>query len=742
MKLDIPITSSKEDSLSRTSIVNKIISCINNHQSQHSLAIGIEGAWGSGKTSILNLVKENLRECSKESLRGYDKDTLQTDKYIIVDFNPWMHLSADKIIEDFFLSLANAIEKTYLTNTLIDHLPIRWGLLSGNLPKRQILGLRREMIVYAKIISKITNLPLITDITSILENILTDEVKSDSYNIKLSLEKRMFKLDRKVICIIDDIDRLDATETLTIFKLTKIIADLPNVIFLLAYDREKTSTMLSHKLSILEPKSGNLGGEYIQKIIQISLPVPVIDFSIRKKYFNELTKTLHGRSEINDGEIAKLYDVYEACLKSILNTPRKEKIFIIHILSILGDIKLEEFYIRDFLLLEVIRVYAIRVYYNLSDHKEEILGIDPSKSEKSLVMNQLVTANNKKKSNEEHKDGYNALLENLLSGCPEKIRDEIISVITIMYSENVYLSIQKDEDTHIIADPTGRGLINNNNWDKYFALQLHPDRISEEKSEYIISQLERENGDIIFLEEFYKLNLPDQRYIGNKIDKYKISTDYEHTNMDGITIGERAKGNNDTTFLKNTLFAFWDMSIKEYDTENGIYLSDNLKGVVYKILKILDSTKPPKDLDSIVIKLTKWEKSIIPSLFLVDTLLWLQEGPTVTPDDRISDRTVNLFIKNCRKRIENDITDNKIKSRELFAILEFHERCSNSGDAGIATYKRLYGDDYRDYFEKLEKVVNQIDLTKVTDSQKQAVQSFIKDINELNKSEPKLNHDT
>ena len=83
--------------LNRTieSLRRKIISI----HSNESVAIGITGKWGDGKTSFMHLLKEKI-----------NNDT------IIIDFNPWLNLNSEHITQEFFNVIENIIND-YSLNT-------------------------------------------------------------------------------------------------------------------------------------------------------------------------------------------------------------------------------------------------------------------------------------------------------------------------------------------------------------------------------------------------------------------------------------------------------------------------------------------------------------------------------------------------------------------------------------------------------------------------------------------------
>ena len=90
-----PIVSKSEDKFERLSFAEHLGNFLCLDKDAASIVIGIEGKWGDGKTSCINLVKEALNE--------------KKPKPIIVDVNPWLISSLDSVIEGFIIELASAI---------------------------------------------------------------------------------------------------------------------------------------------------------------------------------------------------------------------------------------------------------------------------------------------------------------------------------------------------------------------------------------------------------------------------------------------------------------------------------------------------------------------------------------------------------------------------------------------------------------------------------------------------------
>ena len=93
------------------------------------------------------------------------------------------------------------------------------------------------------------------------------EKKADLDSIKKALEKALKEVKKKIVIVIDDIDRLTNTQIRDIFQLVKSVGDLPYIIYILAMDREIVARALTevHQTD---------GSRYLEKIIQMPVELP------------------------------------------------------------------------------------------------------------------------------------------------------------------------------------------------------------------------------------------------------------------------------------------------------------------------------------------------------------------------------------------------------------------------------------------------------------------------------------
>ena len=94
---DRPIESEKDDILGRASFARALGDAIITYKHTDSLVIGLYGAWGSGKTSIINMALEHIDA-------AYRKDKMKGP--IIVQFNPWNFSDQNQLLAQFFKQLS------------------------------------------------------------------------------------------------------------------------------------------------------------------------------------------------------------------------------------------------------------------------------------------------------------------------------------------------------------------------------------------------------------------------------------------------------------------------------------------------------------------------------------------------------------------------------------------------------------------------------------------------------------
>lgn len=261
-RTDNPIEKQEEDLLGRATFSNQLGKGIYKYNDESGLVIGLFGEWGTGKTSVVNMAENEIKRLS-------EKDE---NKPLIVRFSPWNYTDKNNLISLFFqdlkIKIHNQSEKSY-SEKIADALEN-----------------------YSEAVDLLNYVPLmgsgiVSTIKTILKIITKKASKKSTLNeSKKKLEKALKESDKKIIVVIDDIDRLTNVQIRDIFQLVKQVADFPNVIYLLVMDRNVVQRALAEVHNLKE------GNEYLEKIIQIPLELPVLS-----------------KSKLNDIFLKKLEDI-------------------------------------------------------------------------------------------------------------------------------------------------------------------------------------------------------------------------------------------------------------------------------------------------------------------------------------------------------------------------------------------------------------------------------------------------
>jgi predicted KAP-like P-loop ATPase len=215
---DDPIQSWAQDALGRAALVDSLSVKI---MIAKAPVLALSGAFGSGKTSTLNLLREHLG-----------------DKAITVSFSTWLPGSAEMLTSYLLADIANECKKQYV-----------------------VPGLRQSARRLATALGQ--KVPLLSDYLKLLP---APTQKDDIENLKSAL----IRLPKRVVVLLDEIDRMEKEELVTLLKVIRGISTLPNLSFVCAGDRR----------TIVETVKGEYSdknNEYFEKFFPVLIQVPEPD---------------------------------------------------------------------------------------------------------------------------------------------------------------------------------------------------------------------------------------------------------------------------------------------------------------------------------------------------------------------------------------------------------------------------------------------------------------------------------
>jgi predicted KAP-like P-loop ATPase len=304
---DRPGERPEDDLLSRKDFAQRVAKELRAWHQKDSLVVSLNGDWGSGKTTLANLIIYYIAEQAKKA---------EETKPTVVKFNPWQWSGQEKLLEGFFEEigaafrsrerslvgkiwaaicgrktdeLANAgklaafwdglkavtVVSGELATKLQDSITAGAAMLAGGsgvlsgyvrseLGKTVLcwtgvvlLGIASVSAVYAPMAEKLAEF---FHWKTKGRHRTLDQVRSD-------LKEELKTLVAPLIIVIDDIDRLTKREVRLLVQLVKANADFPNVVYLLLYQKSVVA-------DALEGITGKNGQDFLKKIVQVELEVP------------------------------------------------------------------------------------------------------------------------------------------------------------------------------------------------------------------------------------------------------------------------------------------------------------------------------------------------------------------------------------------------------------------------------------------------------------------------------------
>ena len=334
---DSPIKDLGEDYLQQEKFVNRLKSVITDYNSQDSLTIQLRGEWGSGKSSVLNMLKNSLEEDSEKGP-------------LVMYFNPWNFSTKNELIKSFFKELSVIFKENMGDeefSKLNDFLNL---IMSSVVSLTPLFGADSFFSIIANIFS---NILIWISKRSVDEKNLVD--------VKNKLNSLLIKNNCKIVVMVDDIDRLTNIEIEQVFQLTKSIADFSNMIYILAYDEKYAITALENN-GIHQPK------EYINKINQLQLDIPKANKLNLKEIFFERISEIIKKNHLNF-DYYIIEDIYYSYLTNYFSTIRDINRYLNTLSFYLPLIK-ERVYINDFLRLTILQVFEYDIYLKIKNNPE------------------------------------------------------------------------------------------------------------------------------------------------------------------------------------------------------------------------------------------------------------------------------------------------------------------------------------------------------------------------------------
>lgn len=336
LSADRPSSNPQDDLFGHAPFAESLADSICRYPGNDGLVMALYGPWGSGKSTVLSYVRHFLEQRP------------ETEQPVIVTFNPWWFSGQENLARAFLGQLQAVLPaKSEKFKKLGDLLGDFAEGVGGLIDLSGITGGAGSKIGQ-------------------LIGLVTKRKPKDVPALKSEISKILREAEKRILVVIDDIDRLTPEETRQLFTVIKALADFPNVVYLLAFDREVAA-------QAIEQQSGMPGERYLEKIIQVPFELPPVDrVALRAALFKRLDEVL---GDTSDGLFDQSYwtNAFHDGIDPLIQVPR-DVVRFTNTLSVTYPAVRGEVNPVDFIALEALRVFLPGLYDVIRTNEDKFSG--------------------------------------------------------------------------------------------------------------------------------------------------------------------------------------------------------------------------------------------------------------------------------------------------------------------------------------------------------------------------------
>lgn len=398
---DEPIESREDDHYDFAPSAERVAEIVHAIETPSGCAVALYGKWGSGKTSFINLVRRKLKSLEEE--------TEAKSKVDVINFRCWEYRSNETLMAGFLREVPLAAPPSRrenvlrIINKIMKHAAGPAGILVNAVTNIPGSGATAEWVVRK------------------IEEITSEDESIESLHESLVNELRKEK-DKRILMIIDDIDRLSPDKALTVFELIKTIGRLPNVMYLFAFDPDLINKVIESRFKGVE------GRQYFDKIIQTGFFIPKpAGRQLMSRLASELERLTEGYNL--DALNRRRHGLFSEVFPVLIKTPR-DVYRLSNTLSVTWRADQGLLNYADFAATESLRIFRYDVYKRICTNRILLVGL-PDKAPENLKEDMRPA------SSEENP------FKHLLEGEPEDDHDGLMRVLGHLFPRVRYFQYKE-----------------------------------------------------------------------------------------------------------------------------------------------------------------------------------------------------------------------------------------------------------------------------------------------------------
>lgn len=326
MRGDYPIDSRADDVLGRGPAAAAFAASILRMDVSRGAVVGVLGPWGSGKSSFVNLAVLDLEEAGCP----------------VVNFNPWLFSGAEQLLDRFFVELAAQLKRK---------------------PGERLDQVAEALGTYGETLESLSWVPVVGTWVGAGGRLgkavsRARQRKKDGIDgPRRDVSARLGELENPVVVVLDDIDRLSTAEIREVFKLVRLTASFPNVVYVLAFDRGRVEGAL---------QDDNVPGRaYLEKILETAIDLPEVpELALQQQLVDGINEVVESLLNPGPVDIDAWQDVYVEIVRPLIGTMRDVRRYTNAVSATLHALD-GQVAVTDVLALEAVRVFLPNAYGEL-----------------------------------------------------------------------------------------------------------------------------------------------------------------------------------------------------------------------------------------------------------------------------------------------------------------------------------------------------------------------------------------
>ena len=338
---DLPLVDPAEDAFGYAPFASQLAAAIVGNNSPQGLVLAVHGKWGSGKSTLLNFIKHDLTQLPADR------------RPVLVDFNPWWFEGreqiASQLLAEFSSQLPDRLRFARAAAKLIGKYSKEIAgaavTVSGHVWMSMPVAWLAKRIPKLKAFVEPKGVP----------------------GLKRKVAEALRKTGRRFVFFIDDIDRLTPEEARDFFRAIKALADFPEVVYVLSFDREEVAKALGAALQMD-------GEKYLEKIVQAPFHLPAVGKEqLHNKLFSGLDAILDSKPQPFPFDSTRWAELFSTGLDHFIRKPR-DIVLVLNAVSVVYPPLAGEVNPVDLIALEFLRLFGQGAYDSIRESRTYFSG--------------------------------------------------------------------------------------------------------------------------------------------------------------------------------------------------------------------------------------------------------------------------------------------------------------------------------------------------------------------------------